>query len=698
MARSPSPRRSTRRARTTCTGTIPTSPTKRRRGPGCGIDPIVFPVSAITLHYLLQGALDGWKTAAGGTCTPQGGTAPAPQLTTSDFTTWKMVTIRQPAAGETPTAFYDLPTLRSTNELVLTIPRVGFFTTPAFFANWQTNTSNTMRVTTNQALIVGDRAPRSTAPTRPSRRPRRASTPTHAAPGTACFLVPPAPRPDAVDLRRDLLVELPPADRPDRDRASSASSRSKGSSSRCRRSTTSGRSLAGHPLFAQAWVQKLAYYANSVACDPADPEFQRIVGVFQSSGYSWNTLVAELLSSPLTTYASPTTTAVTNGEVVAVSRRDHLCAALNARLGFIDVCGLDALTKATTLTTIPEIVSGLPSDGYGRGSVAPVLPNQPTLFYRAGTENICEAVAALVIDVPTAKQTPGVTQWSSAQSDAAIADFVESGDGAAAVRPARGARAAMLTSHYTVGARRGRDARPMRSSRRSSPRAWRRRRSRSGCDADHECRHAPADDGARENEMISRRQALLSTLFGAGYVGLRALATGLPAAFLLDPRRALAQTAAACPGASGAAQFIILSTSGNGDPINASVPGTYVDPNIVHSPDPTMAPTSLTLAGQHVHGGGAVGDAAAERPRPHVLLAHHDEHAGPSEGAGRPQADGDHRGERDAPVDPRQAARPVPRDDPDAADQPRRGVSVRGARSSAARRSRSSRRSPSRRR
>src|ERR1700722_3379231 len=98
--------------------------------------------------------------------------------------------------------------------------------------------------------------------------------------------------------------------------------------------------------------------------------------------------------------------------------------------------------------------------------------------------------------------------------------------------------------------------------------------------------------------MISRRSALMSTLFGTGYVGLRALATGLPAAFLLDPRRALAAMPAPCPGAAAAAQFVIFSTSGNGDPINASAPGTYEDANIVHSADPTMAPTSLTLAGQ----------------------------------------------------------------------------------------------------
>src|SRR5215471_7905904 len=34
------------------------------------------------------------------------------------------------------------------------MPRVGFFSTPAFFANWQTNDRNEMRVTMNQTLIV----------------------------------------------------------------------------------------------------------------------------------------------------------------------------------------------------------------------------------------------------------------------------------------------------------------------------------------------------------------------------------------------------------------------------------------------------------------------------------------------------------------------------------------------------------------
>jgi hypothetical protein len=88
----------------------------------------------------------------------------------------------------------------------------------------------------------------------------------------------------------------------------------------------------------------------------------------------------------------------------------------------------------------------------------------------------------------------------------------------------------------------------------------------------------------------------MSALFGAGYVGLRALATGIPAAALLHGRRASADGAASCLDKSKA-QFVILNTSGNGDPINANVPGTYEDSKIAHSADPAMAATQLRLGG-----------------------------------------------------------------------------------------------------
>jgi hypothetical protein len=100
--------------------------------------------------------------------------------------------------------------------------------------------------------------------------------------------------------------------------------------------------------------------------------------------------------------------------------------------------------------------------------------------------------------------------------------------------------------------------------------------------------------------MNTRRDAIKTMLFGAGYVGLRALATGLPASFLLDPRKALANTPSCTPAAT--AQYFIMSTSAGGDPINASVPGTYEDSSIIHSSDPTMAKTTFTMKGQSVTG------------------------------------------------------------------------------------------------
>jgi len=99
---------------------------------------------------------------------------------------------------------------------------------------------------------------------------------------------------------------------------------------------------------------------------------------------------------------------------------------------------------------------------------------------------------------------------------------------------------------------------------------------------------------------FTRRNVLMSTLFGAGYVGLRALATGVPAAVLLKGRDAFADGATCID--KSKAQYIIMSTSGSGDPINANAPGTYNDPGIIH-PDPvanpSMKPATMSIGGQN---------------------------------------------------------------------------------------------------
>src|SRR5262245_17512643 len=97
---------------------------------------------------------------------------------------------------------------------------------------------------------------------------------------------------------------------------------------------------------------------------------------------------------------------------------------------------------------------------------------------------------------------------------------------------------------------------------------------------------------------LTRRQVLLGGLFGAGWVGLRALATGLPISVLSRPREALADEGTLMCTDPATSQYLILSTSSAGDPVNANVPGGYDFPDVAHSPDPAMAKTPITLAGK----------------------------------------------------------------------------------------------------
>ena len=108
---------------------------------------------------------------------------------------------------------------------------------------------------------------------------------------------------------------------------------------------------------------------------------------------------------------------------------------------------------------------------------------------------------------------------------------------------------------------------------------------------------------------LSRRDTLTAALFGGGLLGLRSVATGLPARFLANPRKALAEVQGqACTGSAANAQYVIFNTSQGGDPLGCNAPGAYGDPTtgidlsmLAHpSPAayPTMAPTPITINGR----------------------------------------------------------------------------------------------------
>ncbi len=84
----------------------------------------------------------------------------------------------------------------------------------------------------------------------------------------------------------------------------------------------------------------------------------------------------------------------------------------------------------------------------------------------------------------------------------------------------------------------------------------------------------------------TRRKLLQSALFGAGFVGLKSLATGLPIAFLRDG----VAHAANAPKPN----FLIQATLNSGDPFNANVPGAFAA-GTEHSADPGLAATDVQL-------------------------------------------------------------------------------------------------------
>lgn len=416
--------------------------------PNCeGQDTIVFDVDARDLHASLYGEVPSHKADLGGGCNRRNSTTIG-QLAPADFSTWKMVTIRPPVGGEKLAPFYNVPKFRTATELVLHTAHVGFFSTPAFFANWPTNDSNQMRVTTNQALIValGSQVDGTDA-TEPTSTPGLDET--HATPGSSCYgchaLLDPtrsifsstyswfyAPQTDTSLKQQKGLFAF------------------QGVIQNVVSIQDFATTLATHPLVPAAWAQKLCYYINSAACDATDPAFQALVDGFTTAN-SWNALVKSIVTSPITTNVSETKTWDTNNEVVAIARRDHLCANLNHRLGLVDICGLDAtLGKPGKPTVISQIVSGLPSDGYGRGATIPVLPNQPTLFFRAGLENICAQIAGMVVDAPTNADQPNAKRWSSSDPHGAIADIVATVMGLAPSDPRNAEAVGTLEGHFAA--------------------------------------------------------------------------------------------------------------------------------------------------------------------------------------------------------------------------------------------------------
>jgi hypothetical protein len=363
--------------------------------------------------------------------------ASKPYFTTSDVSDWTMVNVHALASGESYIQPYDLPTLRKTTDIGVKLPRVGFFTTPAYLALWNTNDSNQHRVTANQTLLValGQSFTSDAAITPLS---AVGLDPAHSVAGSECLGCHKSLDP----LRNFWANQFDYNDRNDFPAQASFT----GAAKNPRPTTTGGLLAFGSvnamgasmldlgPLilqvtdtsdasqninrFAIAVTQKLCYFANSTGCLETDAEFRRIAHDFEASNFNFPSLVKELFSSPLVTGASTTDTFSNGGVEVSISRRDQLCGALANRLGK-DVCSLAVPLPSTTQAATVRIATSVPGDAFSRGSEIPLTASDPTLFFRAATEMLCENVATQVVDA-----TSG-SVYASTDSTNAITSMVQ---------------------------------------------------------------------------------------------------------------------------------------------------------------------------------------------------------------------------------------------------------------------------------
>jgi hypothetical protein len=392
-----------------------------------------------TMFQVLLGMVPRYATTVAGVAntTVCDQTAARPYFTTQDVSDWQWVTVRSLNAGETRMMPYDLPALRKATELALAIPRVGFYTTPAFLALWNTNDSNQHRVTANQTLLVA--LGQSFTPAN-SIVPLSAAglDANHAVDGSECYGCHKSLDP----LRQFWGTQFDFNDRNDFPARAGGGLAANprppapgGGFAFGNLNITGGDMFALGPLlgqvadlsdpakplsrFAIAMTQRLCFFANSTQCVESDPEFRRVARAFETSNYSFAALIKELFSSPLVTGAQATMTSTMLGFTVSIARRDQLCTSLSNRLDKPDLCSLAVPLPSAAQTVTLRIANSVPADAFSRGSEFPITAADPTLFYSAACELLCENVATQVVDA-----TSG-SVFSSANPPAAIADIVQ---------------------------------------------------------------------------------------------------------------------------------------------------------------------------------------------------------------------------------------------------------------------------------
>lgn len=252
----------------------------------------------------------------------------------SDFNDWKTVTVKQSNslfewAPESSAMIESLRDIEDGGRINMFRPMVGFFSTPAFHAIWQTNEDNQFRVTTHQTLIIAldkefeisDATPHST---------ENGIPPEHADPSTVCYSCHRHMDPmrlafmNTINTHNHAIAVDSNALQP--------SFSFFGVNKSFNTIDDLAKIIAEHPEFPKAWIQKLCMWGNTQRCDDTDPEFKRIVKFFKNNNLNYRLAVREFFSSPLFTGTELTKNHETHEFTLSLARGDHLCQAMQNRL------------------------------------------------------------------------------------------------------------------------------------------------------------------------------------------------------------------------------------------------------------------------------------------------------------------------------------------------------------------------------
>lgn len=349
----------------------------------------------------------------------------------SDYNDWRTVSLRtviespyQDAQAFKNISFVE--SLRNVAEggtLFLKTPRVGFFTTPVFFDQWQTNADNQFRLNTNQTLITALGLTFSSGdPTLPNQIHLDDLDQDHAPAGSDCHGCH-----KNLDPMKNIFMNhfSPVTFRAKeeqgvlRDYFSFQGQRSELSSM-----IDFAHEVADHPHFAKGWTLRLCQWLSSTSCSDQEDSIESFSTQFAASGYQFKTLMKALLMSDILLNTSYDAGSDHPGAYVSIARKDHFCEAINARLRVIreernlpldnvlsmDMCNHPSLRK---------IAQTFPNDDFARGKIDLVQSSRNDLFLSSAFGQFCDASARRVVGQKS------VHTFKTNQVDYALDDMTE---------------------------------------------------------------------------------------------------------------------------------------------------------------------------------------------------------------------------------------------------------------------------------